>query len=175
MTDDQLKPSDRLYFAIAALRGWDDVEARARSWGGADARRFGQLLSSILLAVGDDAEPLAVAGELNDEWSGNLAVIYDGLIVVADVTEMKDPRGSVVLAVYGFDAISEVQVTARHNYFDGVDSHPRHKGMHLKFTLAGRAVSYPPQGWGRSPLITDDAAMAAYAAIRRYIASDVVE
>ena len=115
MPNDELKASDRLYYAIAALRGWDEAADEARGYGGNYGVRFGRIVSSILLAADDDREPVAITGALDDQGNGNLAVVYDRFVVVVDVVELTAQGGEVTVTVHEFDAIEDVRVSTTHN------------------------------------------------------------
>ncbi len=93
MPDDELKTSDRLYYAIAALRGWDEAADEARGCGGMYAVRFGRIVSSILVAADEDREPVAVSGALDEKGTGNVAIIYDRFAVLR---KRQDERRRVV-------------------------------------------------------------------------------
>lgn len=166
MTEAQPKPSDQLYHAIAALRGWDEVADEARSFGRAHAWRLGQLVSSVLVSAGDDRAPLAVTGALDEHGTGNLAVIYDNFIVVGDVVELSKQTHNFAVSVHSFHAIDDIRVSTTHNYFDGTEQHARHEGIELRIGVAGQQFTFPPSRWGHSPLLRDDAVRDAYAAIR---------
>jgi hypothetical protein len=170
MSDDDLKPSDRLYYAIAALRGWDETADRARGHAGNYKLKFGQLVSSILLAADEDREPLAVTGVLDEQGTGDLAVVYDQFVVLADVVELSEQKGTITVTVHGFEAIDDVQVSTAHNYFDGTAQKSRHDGIELQIGIAGRRFVLPPMKWGRSPLLQNDAVLQAYTAIRDHLA-----
>lgn len=166
MSDDEFKASDRLYYAIAALRGWDEASSEARGYGGSYAVRFGRIVSSILLAADDDREPLAVSGALDENGNGSIAVVYDRFVVVVDVVELTAQGGETTVAVHGFDAIEDVHVSTAHNYFEGTEKHPRQHGMELQIGLAGQRFTFPPSKWGQSPLLQSDAVLKAYTTIR---------
>jgi hypothetical protein len=166
MSDDDLKPSDQLYYAIAALRGWDEASDHARRYGGNYALQFGRLVSSILVAAGEDRVPLAVTGVLDQQGNGNLAVIYDQFVVSADVVELSENSGEITVTVHGFDAIDDVQVSTTHNFFDGTTNRRRHEGIELQIRLAGRRLVFPPMKSARNPLLQGDAVFEAYAALR---------
>jgi hypothetical protein len=165
MSDD-FKTSDRLYYAIIALPGWDEVSARARSFGGNYALQFGRLVSSILVAAGDDREPIAVTGALDQQGTGNIAIIYDTFVVVANVVQLSDEKGEITVTVHDFDAIDLVQVSTTHNYFDGTTKQKRHDGIELQIRIAGRRFVLPPMKWAQSPLLQGDAVLRAYTTIR---------
>ncbi|MFP1602748.1 hypothetical protein ACLD0U_08685 [Microbacterium sp. 2216-1] len=128
MSNDELKASDRLYYAIAALRGWDEAADEARGYGGSYAVRFGRIVSSILIAADDDREPVAITGALDDQRIGNLAVVYDRFVVVVDIVELTAHSGELTVTVHGLDAIEDVRVSTTHNYFEGTDSKPASTG-----------------------------------------------
>lgn len=151
MSDDEFKPSDRLYYAIAALRGWDEASSEARGYGGSYAVRFGRIVSSILLAADDDREPLAVSGALDENGNGSIAVVYERFVVVVDVVELTAQGGETTVAVHGFDAIEDVHVSTAHNYFEGTEKHPRQYGMELQIGLAGRRFTFPTEQVGAEP------------------------
>ncbi|MEO2134871.1 hypothetical protein [Microbacterium sp.] len=166
MPNDELKASDRLYYAIAALRGWDEAADDARGYGGNYGVRFGRIVSSILLAADDDREPVAITGALDDQGNGNLAVVYDRFVVVVDVVELTAQGGEVTVTVHEFDAIEDVRVSTTHNYFEGTDKQAREHGMELQIGLAGQRFTFPPTKWGQSPLLHSDAVLKAYTTIR---------
>lgn len=166
MPDDELKASDRLYYAIAALRGWDEASDEARGYGGSYAVRFGRIVSSILIAADEDREPVAVTGALDAKGSGNLAVVYDAFIVVVDVVDLTAQGGDVTVTIHGLDAIEDVQVSTTHNFFEGTEQEGREHGIELQVGLAGQRFTFPPTKWGKSPLLHSGAVLKAYTTIR---------
>ena len=166
MSDIEFKPSDQLYYAIAALRGWDEASQQARSYGGTHASRFGRLVSSILVAADDGRDPLAVTGALDERGTGNIAVIYDQFVVVVDVVELQEQNGEVSVILHNFDAIEAVQISTTHNFFDGTTRHMRHEGIELQIGIAGQRFIFPPMKWAQSPLLQSDAVLLAYTTIR---------
>lgn len=166
MSDDEFKPSDRLYYAIAALRGWDEASEHARSYGGNYAWKFGRLVSTILVAADEDREPLAVSGVLDQQGNGNLAVIYDQFVVLADVAELSEQKGESTVTVHSFHAIDDLRVSTTHNYFDGVTKNERHDGIELQIEIAGRRFVFPSMKRAQSPLLQGDAVLRAYTTIR---------
>lgn len=166
MSDDDFKPSDRLFYAIAALRGWDEASEHARSYGGNYAWKLGRLVSTILVAADEDREPLAVTGVLDQQGNGNLAVIYDQFLVLADVAELSEQKGESTVTVHSFHAIDDVQISTTHNYFDGTTQKVRHDGIELQIEIAGRRFVFPPMKSAQSPLLRGDAVLQAYTTIR---------
>lgn len=81
MADDDLKPFDGLYFGMASIRGWDEALREAHHYRGNYNTRVGRVLSSLLFAGGENSEPIAVGGNLNDDGDGHLIVIYPDLAV----------------------------------------------------------------------------------------------
>lgn len=166
MAEDEFKASDRLFYAIAALKGWDEAAEEARSYGGNYAWRYGQLMSSILVAADEDREPIAVAGALDESGTGNLAVVYDRFVVVVDVVELSAQKGDVKVTVHGHDEIDVLRVRTNHNYFDGVKQSPRHSGIEFETEVASKRFVFPSTRFGRSPLVQGEAAWSAYRLIR---------
>lgn len=166
MAEDELKASDRLFYAIAALKGWDEASAEARSYGGNYAWRYGQLMSSVLVAADEDREPIAVGGALDETGTGNLAVVYDRFVVVVDVVGLSAQKGDVKVTVHGHDEIDTLQVRTNHNYFDGVNQSPRHSGIEFEIEVAGQRFVFPSTRFGRSPLVQGEAAWSAFRLIR---------
>jgi hypothetical protein len=168
MTDEPTS-SDHLHAAIKSLRGWyyllenaEDEYDRARR-----GRPAGQVISSILLAGGEDTTPIAVSGELDDAQSGHLTIVYADRIVIVDAETLWGDAASYTTRVRFFDDISDLRVETRHSHYDGTDTHPRTRGFEVSFAVDGERVQLGATKWAalRSPLVEDQAIYAAYVAI----------
>lgn len=170
MSDD-LSPADRVYYAIAATPGWDDVSSHAQfQRGSAYGVRYGRLVSSILVAAGDDTVPLAVTGALDENGTGHMALVYEGVIVAVAATRFAEPDADFSVTVHGFKEISRVQLGTKHSFFSGLDT-PRSTGFVLKLDLGGVRYTFPPGQHAQNPLLTSEAAHVAYEAVLSHLAS----
>lgn len=169
MSDDELKPCDLLHAAIKSLKGWyyllensEDEYDRARR-----GRPPGQIISSVLLAGGENSTPIAVSGELDDAQSGRLTILYADRVVIVDAETLWSDAASYTTRVRFFDDISDLRVTTRHSYYDGTDTHARTRGFEFSFAVDGERVQLGATKWAalRSPLVEDQAIYAAYVAI----------
>lgn len=167
---EELSPAGLLYAAIKSLDGWyyllensEDRYERSRS-----GRTAGQIVSSILLAAGEESTPLAVAGSLGESQSGRLVIVYSDCIVVVDAKTLATDSASYSTQVRFLDEASDLSIETRHSYYDGVDTYPRTRGFAFEFTLDGGRVRLEAKKWAalRSPLVEDQAVYAAYVAIR---------
>jgi hypothetical protein len=167
--DEADPPTDRLYNAIAALSGWDEAINRATMFGPQEnARRLGQVLSTILLAAGEDNAPVAVVGELDDDGTGDLSVVYDELLVAVEATTIWSDRGSFTATLHGFNNVSALRVSSAHNYFEGVSTRrgARHYGLWFTAEIDGRQFVFRSARLRQHPLVADDAILSAYEHIR---------
>lgn len=169
MADDESTPSDRLYGAIKSLSGWyyvlDDAEdeyERPRS-----GRMTGQIVSSILLAGGESSIPIAVNGELDDTRSGYLVIVYDDRIVKVEAVDLGGNAASYTTRVRFFAGISDLRLSTRHSFYDGIGTHARTRGFEFSFMMDGEPVRLEPTNWAaaRSPLVGEEAMYAAYLVI----------
>ena len=170
MTDD-VKATDRLYYAIAALPGWDNHLHRARDFNGSDVQFYvGSLLSSVILAGGEDEDPIAVAGSLNDEGQGELTVVYKTHLVRAVVISMVKPKHQVKVTLHPLDTVADISVSTAHVYYRGASStDPRFNGIRVEFSVAGERVVLERARFGRDPLTEDAAIFDALEALRRAV------
>jgi hypothetical protein len=165
MTDD-LQASDRLFFGIQALKGWDSALYEATGFGSQYAWRIGQMLSAILLAGGEDSEPIALAGTLDDDGTGSIVVVYSERVVVVDVSTLSANGGDVTVTVHPLADVRVVSVRTKHNYFDGVERSPRHQGIAFTASIGGREVEIESNSWSNSDLQKPDAVFAAFKLLR---------
>ncbi|WP_153002071.1 hypothetical protein [Leucobacter chromiiresistens] len=149
MTKD-LKPSDDLYYSIKGLPGWNSL-LRAVQDGESDGestrlrRLTGELISSVLLAAGEDTRPVAISGGLDDEWSGRFVAVYPTLIVVAETESLYELNpGSFNVKVWPTSAARNLKVRAVHNYFKGADRGNRTDGVTFRFELDDEAYEVKP-------------------------------
>lgn len=166
MSDDDQKASDRLYYGVEALKGWDGRLQEARDPWRQNQPEVGAILSTILLAAGEDSEPLAVSGELDEAGKGELTVVYDGFFVSVIVADVTAPPGSAWASVYGFDQVTSLDLVGRHNYFSGVEGRDRHVGTRVRVVVGGHALTLAATPWSRNPLSNDAAIFDAYERIR---------
>ncbi|WP_223627272.1 hypothetical protein [Microbacterium sp. EST19A] len=170
MTED-LKPSDRLFYSIKDLKGWYEVlELATDSFRGNSQSRnhAGRIITSILLAAGEDLEPIAISGGLDDDGTGHLVLVYPNLILRIVGNQLKVAEGSFEMGLWPLADATELTIEARHNYFDGTDTYPRSRGMKVRFTVGGEQVtlggtSAYRQTW---PALQDNAFHAAFVALR---------
>lgn len=63
--------SEALYFGIKSLRGWYEIiQGAEHSMGPLLRRNVGTVLSSVLLAGGEEVYPVAVTGSLDETGTG---------------------------------------------------------------------------------------------------------
>lgn len=174
MTDNELKPSDHVYYGIASLPGWGDLLGRAQRWGNPFAWAVGQLISGVLLAGGDDRLPVAVTGELNDEGTGVAAILYSDVVVLARASKFTgggSPEGGTAdVSVHTLRGLRDLKVISRHNYYDGVKEHPRHSDLEVHVTVDGVGLVFARHGYDSTPLTDDDAALSALKTLREHVA-----
>lgn len=166
MAVDDMKPSDRLYYGIASIRGWDEALREAHHYGGNYNTRVGRVLSSLLLAGGENSEPVAVGGTLNDDGDGHLIVIYPDLAVFGRAQKLSANGGEMTVTVHSLDEIDKLQVSTEHNYYDGTTDYARHSGITVGLTLDGAQLKLTGTSYSQSPLSTDAAVFAALELLR---------
>lgn len=173
MTDNEMKPSAHLYDGIASLRGWGDLLRRAQHWGNPFAWPVGQLLSNVLLAGGDERLPVAITGDLDDDGTGLLAVLYSDVVVMARATKFSGgggtDGGTAEVSVHTLREVRNVKVTARHNYYDDVEQRPRHSDLEVHLTVDGVNLVFARRGYDSTSLTNDDAALAALGVLREHL------
>lgn len=166
---DQLSTADRVYFAIASLRGWESPLSLYQHYSPNDAYRVGRLVSSILVAADDDREPLAVSGEADDAGTGTVSVVYPDFVVVAKATGMDVNAGEFNVFVHPLNEAKDLRVETSHSFYTGVDSHPRYRGIGVSFTVGGEKVVLAPTqsgAYGDETLVGSKAVHDAYLALR---------
>ncbi|MFG6445598.1 hypothetical protein ACFXQA_10040 [Microbacterium sp. P07] len=168
MTDDELSHPVRLYYAIKALPGWYQALDAAQDFPPNDlGRAVGAVVSSVLLSAGEEAEPVAVTGQLDDDRSGRLVIVYPGFLVTVEATTL-GTDGSRVTRVRYFDEISELAVETRHSYFDGVDTYPRTRDFAFTFLLDGEQLRLAASNYSHiaAPEVKTEAIYAAFVLLR---------
>jgi hypothetical protein len=170
---DELKPSDHLYYSIKALTGWYEALANAEdSYAQALRRDVGTLISSVLLAAGDDAEVIAVSGKLENALTGKLVAVFPNVIVTVNAKTLGgDQGGSHEARVHQLADAKNLVVEARHSYYAGTDTHPRFRNFAFSFELDGqRHRLEPSNNYSSTPQVKDAAIYAAFVAIRDHAA-----
>ncbi|MDQ1217180.1 hypothetical protein [Microbacterium arborescens] len=168
MTNNEVSPDEQLYTAMMGIPGWYEALQNGQEFPAAQyGVGAGRIVSSILLAAGDDAEPIAVAGKLQEDRTGWLVVVYASLIVSVDVTQLNNDGFEYATDVHFPRDLSDLSVISGHSYYNGINGRPRHRGMQFTFTLAGKPVHmFSAHHYNNSSLITDDAIYAAYVSLR---------
>ncbi|MDF2047274.1 hypothetical protein P2P98_13995 [Microbacterium sp. Kw_RZR3] len=176
MTDNNsIQPHEELYGAMKSLPGWHYVLESAQEFGGSGpgTRTVGALISSVLLAGGEDVVPIAVTGQADAEaGTGTLFVFYPGIIVEATGSQLRSAEASFRTSVHPTRQARNLHVTTKHSYFSGTDAHPRTRGFGFGVTVDQQEMEFESPNWGyqRSPLTTDEAIYAAFSAIRDQVA-----
>lgn len=149
---------------IAAIRGWDSAISEALQ-GFGHALYLGRMISSIILAAGEHNEPLAIAGALDDEGTGYLAVAYENFLVISDVAQISDRAGSYTVKLLGWGSVESIEVTTKHSHIG--DSEPREPKdtIALLLTVAGQPLHFMVRD-GDSPLVKGAAIHSVLVAIR---------
>lgn len=167
--------SQQLVAAIKTLEGWYYLLENAEDYGGRGpgTRTFGALLSSVLLAGGEGVLPLFLTGEVSDTGTGRLVLVYPDSIVTVSAARMEGNDARYETQVHPFADVSELTVQTKHSHFDGTETSPRHRGFAFGFKLAGSSVHLSASTWSvvRNDLTGDDAAYAAFVAIRSAVLS----
>ncbi|WP_139327548.1 hypothetical protein [Microbacterium sp. RURRCA19A] len=170
MTELTMKPSDHVYYGINSLRGWDEALGTAHGWGGNRARNVGRLLSGIIVAGGEDRTPVAMAGQLDDNGTGNLAVLYADVIVIATAATILSDDGTTAISVHPLSAVGSLGVKALHNYYDGTKSYERHNQLEVIVTVEGTEFTFTRRGYNSSELTDDNAVKKALDTLRAHLA-----
>lgn len=168
---DEFAPSDRLFYSIKEIRGWYEVltEAQDAFYGVPPARaNVGRLISTLLLAGGEDADPVAVCGHMDDERSGRLIVVHQRVIVVADVSKLNRQEAEMSVRVWPHTAVTDLSLSTRHNYFDGTERHKRTQGVSVRFSIGPETFTIDGSNTYRRSMtpLQDDAIYTAYLALR---------
>lgn len=166
MTDNELQPPEHIYRGIRSLRGWDEALSDSEGWSGLSARTVGQLISAVLLAGGEDRMPVAIAGKLDENGTGSLAVLHTDVVVVATAVTIKTDAAVTAVSIHGLRDVTGVQVKTHHNYYDGTERRARHTQLAVDVTVAGIAFTFAGRGYDGTPLTDDDAAKAALDTLR---------
>lgn len=171
MTDNELKPTDHVYYGIASLRGWDETLGQAHRWEGAYGWRIGRVLSSVILAGGDHRVPAAITGTMNDSGTGHLALLYPDVLVLVRTTELTANGGDATVTMHPLAAIEHVKVTADHSYYNGTDDYRRESGMEIQISVDGQDVVFPGRTYTPTDITSDVSAAAALQLIREHLAT----
>lgn len=167
--------AQQLVAAVRTLEGWYYLLENAEDYGGRapGTRVFGALLSSVLLAGGEDALPIFLTGELTDTGAGRLVAVYSDSIVTVSALNLENHNAIHETQLHPFADVTELTVQTKHNYFDGTETYPRHRGFAFGFKLSGSPVHLTASTWSgvRNDLTGDDAAFAAFVAIRSAVLS----
>lgn len=168
MTDTDMKWTDHVYYGIASLRGWYETLHRAHRWEGTSYQgRVGRLLSTLLLAGGDDRVPVAISGAMDDNQTGHLALLYPDVVVLARTHELTEDRGEFTVTLHPLTDIRKVRVEASHNYYAGTTEWRRESGMELHVTVDGQDIVFPGRNYEANELTNEASAAAAVALIRQ--------
>ncbi|QRY40825.1 hypothetical protein JVX92_00585 [Microbacterium hominis] len=160
--------SEALYFGIKSLRGWYEIiQGAEHSMGPLLRRNVGTVLSSVLLAGGEEVYPVAVTGSLDESGTGTLLVVYPNLLVTVDAARLDSDAASHVTKLWPANSASDIVIETKHSYYYGTEEHPRDKGFVFSVVLGGQRIqvggsAYPHQ----SPLVEDSAIYEAFKAIR---------
>lgn len=171
MTNDELKPTDHVYYGIASLRGWDETLGQAHRWEGPYALRIGRILSSVLLSGGDDRVPTAITGAMDDSGTGHLALLYPDVLVLVRTTELTANGGDSTVTMHPLAAIAHVHVNANHSYYNGTDDYRRESGMEVQISVDGQDIVLPGRTYTPTDLTNDASAVAALQLIREHLAT----
>lgn len=168
---DELSPGDRLFYTVKELNGWYQALEIATDdfYGNSPARyHVGRLFNTVLLSAGEEAEPLAIAGELDSECTGDLTIVYRHLILRVSATRIKEHGGTYDVRIWPLTAVTELRIEPRRSYFEGTDTHPRHEGVRVTFTLGGDQVALVSKRSFRGDwaALSDDSIYAAFLALR---------
>ncbi|CAN7389996.1 hypothetical protein LJR045_002392 [Microbacterium sp. LjRoot45] len=167
---EELEISDRVYFGIASLKGWDSALNDAAQIADNFRWRLGVLLSTILVASDGGGEPVTVAGDFDDDRTGTgfIALFYPEWVVLARVEELSATGGTTTVTVHRLSDVRVVSIRTEHMYFDGTERSPRHRGVSFTVSIEGdefdvTSISRTANG---SPLRHPDAVLAAFKLIR---------
>lgn len=166
MIGNELQPPEHIYRGIRSLRGWDEALSDSEGSSGVSARTVGQLISAVLLAGGEYRMPVAIAGKLDENGTGSLAVLHTDVVVVATAVTIKADAAETTVSVHKLRDVARIQVKTRHNYYDGTDRRARHSQLEVDVTVAGIAFTFASRGYDGTPLTDDDAAKAALDTLR---------
>lgn len=170
MTEHTMQSSDRVYWGIASLRGWDEALGTAHGWRGPRAQGVGRLISGILVAGGEDRTPIAMTGQLDDKGTGNLAVLYPDVIVIATAVTILSNEASSDISVHPLSTVKSLGVTAHHNYYDGTGRYTRHTQLEVSITVDGTLLTFAGSGYTGNEFTDDDAVKAALETLRAHLA-----
>ncbi|WZH38763.1 MAG: hypothetical protein PIR02_08830 [Microbacterium enclense] len=170
MTEHTMKPSDHVHYGVNSLRGWDEALGTAHGWGGNRARNAGRLLSGIIVAGGEDRTPVAMAGQLDDNGTGNLAVLYADVIVTVTAVTILSDDATTEVTVHPLSAVDSIGVKAFHNYYDGTKSYERHNQLEVSVTVEGIEFTFTRSGYNSSELTDDNAVKKALDTLRARLA-----
>ncbi|WP_431795653.1 hypothetical protein [Microbacterium enclense] len=170
MTEHTKQLSDQLYWGIASLKGWDEALGTAHGWRGPRAQSVGRLISGILVAGGEDRAPIAMTGQLDDNGTGTLAVLYPDVIVIATAATILASNASSDISVRPLSAVTSLGVKAFHNYYDGTDRYTRHTQLEVSVTIDGDPVTFTGSGYIGNEFTDDNAVKAALDTLRAHLA-----
>jgi len=169
MTDNELKPTDHVYYGIASLRGWDETLGHAHRWGGDLKWRIGRVLSAMLLAGGDERIPTAITGTMDDNGTGHLALLYPDVVVLVRTNELTANGGDATVTMHPLTAIEHVKVIANHSYYNGTEEFSRESGMEVHVSVSGQDVVFPGRTYSATDITNDASAAAALQIIRQHL------
>lgn len=161
-------PTDQLYYAIDDLSGWNEYLGDARDLGANYRRTVGQLMSGIILAVGEELPPVAVGGRLDftKNGQGYLVVVFATGIAYVDVRSASTDGTDYTISLHTFSEVHALTVRTGHIYYDGVESYPRHRNMQVGFEIAGHTVVLGASGRLEQSLTDSQSIYNAFVLIR---------
>ncbi len=169
----ELHPDELLLRAIKSLPGWYGHLEDASDFSGrsAGARTIGAIISSILLAAGEEEPPVAVNGRVEDTGHGYLYVVYPDFMVTVVASRLRENNASYETRLRFFADARDLRVQTKHSYYDGTDTYPRHRGFTFSFTIDGERLELAPSHWSPAgnELVRDDAVYAAFEAVRSWM------
>lgn len=168
---DELSSSDKLFYTIKELKGWYQIltSAQDQFYGNTPTRHLvGRMMNTILLAAGEDSDPLAMSGELDAAWSGHLTLVYPHTIIRIEAVEMDKEGGHFALRLWPLTAATELSLETHRSYFDGTETHPRYRGVKVSFVVEGNPVTLSSRQAFRDamPALQDESIYAAFLALR---------
>lgn len=156
---DALSTADRLYYAIESLRGWEPLLSLHKSRGRDQAWRVGSLISTLLVAGGEENAPIAVSGRASDDGAGEIVVLYREFVVIAEVLTLSLTESDFIVSVLPLCDVSKLRVSTQHNYYSGTEQSARTDGIKITFVLSDRELTLQAAPQGAPSNLTDDAAV----------------
>lgn len=166
----EVKPSDHLFHGIAALDGWGSLLWGARNMPDAAASRVGMLISGILVAAGEEAMPVTISGELDDEGTGTIWIFYPAFIVVVTAEQFRGTDGTVKIELVALESPRVTAVQTRHNYFDGTHRYQRSTGIAFSANIGGHDFTFTSRQYSDTPLLDAESVLSALEIVRARVA-----